>query len=90
MGVYAARKNVARISRSLSKNEKKKSENLKTGLMEDKIIRSPDCINGNSGHSVVSLDTNVITYECENCFERFHLISETAAKEAGLNLIPKP
>jgi len=57
--------------------------------MKSKIIKSPDCISKNKQHKVWELEGSLIIYECEYCFERFYLISETAAKAANLKLIPK-
>lgn len=57
--------------------------------MEGKIIESPDCISEDKQHKVWQLKYSTVIYECEHCFERFYLISETAAKAANLKLIPK-
>lgn len=55
---------------------------------EMEIIRSPDCITEDKKHILVYAE-DPYWAECECCFERFVLVSETVAKEAGLFIIPK-
>ena len=52
-------------------------------------IQEPDCISGDKKHTVWKKNGCNSVYECENCFERFYLISETAAKKANLFIEPK-
>jgi len=56
---------------------------------EMQFIESPDCITENGIHSIVNSNDPIFSSECENCFERYVLVSETVLQKSGVIIKPK-
>jgi len=50
-----------------------------------RVIKAPNCISEDGEHSYEEIDSPW-AYQCENCFERFAIISETVLKGLNVNI----
>lgn len=68
--------------------EQHKLENKKP--IPDKVIKSPDCISEDGVHTLEYIDDDpIFAARCENCFEQWVLVSETALKQTGIHVVTK-